>query len=126
MSAFFWNYLNYRKRFLQSMNNFNHLAEIGLACSNIILTGGSAKLPQFRERLHQDIRSSIPDIFPINIFVPEKPEEYAWLGARRFAIDQQRKFGKADFYSNCMVSKKEYMENGCDFCNEKFGKMQVL
>jgi actin-related protein 6 len=40
--------------------------------SNILVTGGSAKFPGFKERLYKEIRASAPDEFDVNITLPEK------------------------------------------------------
>ena len=40
---------------------------MGLAASNIILTGGNVKFPNFEERFLSEIRPLIPDVFPIKV-----------------------------------------------------------
>lgn len=39
---------------------------------NIVLTGGNAKFPGFRDRIYKDLRTLAPDEFNINITLPEK------------------------------------------------------
>jgi actin-related protein len=40
---------------------------MGLVAANIVLVGGNARLPQYKERFLQDIRSYIPDTFPVEV-----------------------------------------------------------
>ena len=40
---------------------------MGLAASNIVLTGGNVKFPNFEERFLSEIRPLIPDVFPIKV-----------------------------------------------------------
>ena len=39
---------------------------------NIVLTGGCALFPGFKERLYKDIRASAPDEYEVNITLPQK------------------------------------------------------
>jgi actin-related protein len=41
--------------------------EVGLACANILLTGGNMKFPQVRERFEREIRSLVPIDFPVHV-----------------------------------------------------------
>ena len=52
---------------------------------NIVLTGGSVKIPSFKERLEKELRSLAPTNVSIRIYLPENPEEYAWMGCRDLA-----------------------------------------
>jgi len=40
--------------------------------ANILVTGGCAFLPGFRERLLQDIRSNAPDDVDVKVYLPPK------------------------------------------------------
>lgn len=40
--------------------------------SNIILTGGNAKFPGFRDRVYKEVRSLAPAEYTINVFLPQK------------------------------------------------------
>lgn len=40
---------------------------MGLAAANIVLTGGNANFPQYKERFMQELRPLVPDIIPINV-----------------------------------------------------------
>jgi actin-related protein len=91
--------------------------ELGLAAASIVLTGGNANIPGFKARFEQEIRPFIPDLFDVNVYVPDRPETYAWQGAARFARDC--KVDKA-LRAASFVSKAEYLEYGQSYVNEKF------
>ena len=90
--------------------------ELGLCVSNVVLTGGNARLPQFRERFHAEIRSIVPDIFKLETHLPEEPQNYAWNGAARFVKDENA----TGTLSKHFVTRAEYLEYGHDYVNEKF------
>jgi actin-related protein len=56
----------------------------------------------------------------IQTYKPDRPEEYAWLGARRFVRDMQREHGSAAWVKTHMVSRQQYLEHGHNYCNRKF------
>ena len=39
----------------------------GLAASTIVLTGGNANIPFFKQRLQQELRPMVPDIYPVQV-----------------------------------------------------------
>ncbi|KAL7306052.1 hypothetical protein TKK_0001514 [Trichogramma kaykai] len=80
--------------------------------ANIVLTGGCAKFPGFRERLLKDVRSLAPEEYKINIHLPENPITYAWEGGSLLANDSN--------YSSLVVKKEEYEEEGQAVCYDKF------
>lgn len=43
---------------------------------NILLTGGNANMPGFKERVYTDVRSLLPSEFNVAVHLPE---EYAYL-----------------------------------------------
>jgi len=90
--------------------------ELGLCVSDVVLTGGNARLPQFRERFHAEIRSIVPDIFKLETHLPEEPQNYAWNGAARFVKDENA----TGTLSKHFVTRAEYLEYGHDYVNEKF------
>ena len=54
-------------------------------------------------------------------YLPPKPDEYAWLGARRFITDQQQEYSNThEWVKKIMVSKADYLEYGHYHCNKKF------
>ena len=65
---------------------------------NIILTGGNAKIPNFAERLANDLRKLAPTNYTIRIYCPEDPITYAWIGARQ--LTQSRIFQNDYFIDN--------------------------
>mmetsp|Transcript_897 Transcript_897/g.1558 ORF Transcript_897/g.1558 Transcript_897/m.1558 type:complete len:478 (+) Transcript_897:139-1572(+) len=93
-----------------------HKVEGELCSRNIILTGGNANLPGYRQRFQQDITQYIPDHWDVNIFQPEDPTLYAWQGAALFARQEQA----AGRYHNYVVSRAEYLEHGHSVCSQKF------
>lgn len=54
---------------------------------NIVVVGGCATFPGFKDRLYTELRSLIWDHIPIKIFVPENPVTYAWQGGTMMAKD---------------------------------------
>lgn len=90
--------------------------EMGLAAGNIVLTGGNVQFPQFEERFFNEIRSLVPDIFPIKTYAPNNPDTYAFKGMANF-IKQEM---KDNTLSDRMLSRKDYLEYGHYFCNKKF------
>lgn len=99
----------------ETFQNLSH-AEMGAVCQNIVLTGGNANLKQYRERLVQELRPRVPDVFGMTCHTPDNPDDHAWRGASRFVTDSIAS-GELDGY---MVTKAEYLENGHDYCNKKF------
>ncbi|KAK9500920.1 hypothetical protein O3M35_002083 [Rhynocoris fuscipes] len=79
---------------------------------NIVVTGGSALFPGFKERLYKDVRADSPDDFEVNITLPENPITYAWHGGKLMSKDPE-------FYS-FVVTKEEYEEEGPTICMERF------
>ncbi|UYV77131.1 ACTR6 [Cordylochernes scorpioides] len=84
--------------------------------SNIVLTGGCCSFPGFKERLETDVRALAPDIYEIQVTLPDNPLSYAWSGGR--ALSKSPQFQKV------LVTKSQYEENGLAFCLEKFDKAE--
>eukprot|EP01035_Chromulina_nebulosa_P022047 gene22047-28540_t len=82
----------------QSLRRLDEL-DIGLCSRNIILTGGNCKFSNFHERYVNDLRPFIPDLYDLNVTLPEDSENFAWRGA---------------------YNKAQYLEYGNSYCNEKF------
>lgn len=40
---------------------------MGLVARKVLITGGNAKLPNFRDRFEEELRQYVPDIFPIEV-----------------------------------------------------------
>ncbi|CAH1396441.1 unnamed protein product [Nezara viridula] len=79
---------------------------------NIILTGGCALFPGFKERLYKDVRASAPDEYEVHITLPPNPITYAWHGGKLISKDPE-------FYS-FVVTKEEYEEEGSPILMERF------
>ncbi|KAF3425859.1 hypothetical protein E2986_09968 [Frieseomelitta varia] len=80
--------------------------------SNIILTGGNAKFPGFRERIYKEVRSLAPAEYRINVHLPENPITYAWHGGKTLSKDPA--------FSNLLVTREDYEEEGQNLCFERF------
>ncbi|KAL3808669.1 hypothetical protein ACHAXA_001241 [Cyclostephanos tholiformis] len=52
---------------------------------NILLVGGNAKIPGFRERLWTELRKLSPSNYKVRVYLPDDPVSYAWEGAKQFA-----------------------------------------
>lgn len=96
--------------------------EMGLAASNIVLTGGNMNLPQIQIRFENELRPFVPDMYSMQVYKPDFPELYAWKGAARFVRDHVGAYG-ANSLDRCMVTRAEYLENGHYRCNEKFERL---
>lgn len=92
--------------------------DLGLAASNIVLTGGNANFPRYQERFERELRSFVPGIHPIAVRTPENPELFAW----KSMVEYERNERKSGTLGRSMVSKWEYTEYGHSFCNERFSK----
>ncbi|XP_076648832.1 actin-related protein 6 [Halictus rubicundus] len=80
--------------------------------SNIVLTGGNAKFPGFRERIYTEVRSLAPAEYTINVYSPENPITYAWYGGKTLSEDPS--------FSSLLVTREDYEEEGQNLCFEKF------
>ncbi|EDO31145.1 predicted protein [Nematostella vectensis] len=80
---------------------------------NILLTGGSALFPGFKERIFDDVRALAPCDFDIVVNLPPNPIAYAWEGGSTLS--------KSDTFTKKMcVTKAEYAEQGKAICKERF------
>ncbi|CAM9830779.1 unnamed protein product [Chrysoparadoxa australica] len=81
---------------------------------NILLTGGSANLPNFKERMQREVRSLAPDHCVVNVRLPDgcAPQVHAWRGGS--------KFGATPDYACFCVTRQEYQEHGHRLCDQKF------
>ena len=99
----------------QALRELNQV-QMGLASSNIVLTGGNMRFPQIEERYMSEARQYIPDIFEVETYLPPSPDTYAWRGAAAFARHQV----ELGTINQHMVSRSEYLERGHNHVNEKF------
>ncbi len=52
----------------------------GLLWSNVLIVGGCARMPGFRERLEAELRPLAPDDYELGVFLAEEPANAAWRG----------------------------------------------
>lgn len=76
--------------------------------SNIVLMGGNAMFPNFKERLVQDLRMLIPEFYDINVTC-ENPVNAAWEGGKALARSKEDLEDKA-------ITKQLYEEQGIAYC----------
>ncbi|XP_011496887.1 PREDICTED: actin-related protein 6 isoform X2 [Ceratosolen solmsi marchali] len=80
--------------------------------SNIVLIGGSSKFPGLQNRVLNEVRSLAPIDYTIKVHLPEDPITYSWEGGKLLSKDPG--------YSNLIVKREEYEEEGHALCYDKF------
>ncbi|KAI8090104.1 actin-like protein ARP6 [Gilbertella persicaria] len=90
----------------------------GLLYANIVLIGGNANIPGYKERIEHDLRQFVPDEFEIRLAIPKDPVTYAWEGGNQFISLSS----KAEL-QRTFVQRKEYLEYGSNICRRKFGSL---
>jgi len=80
--------------------------------NNIVVTGGSSKFQNFKERVLRDVRANAPDEFSVNVYRPEDPVMEAWRGGSVLG-------GWAGL-PGMRVSKAQYDEIGPNICHTRF------
>ncbi|KAF5301323.1 hypothetical protein FQA39_LY10721 [Lamprigera yunnana] len=88
------------------------LKERSSLAKNIILIGGNACFPGFKERVYADLRSYLPDHWTVNVYKPENPITFAWKGGNSLAADPKIK--------SLLITKEQYEEMGSAFTYERF------
>lgn len=93
------------------------LSELPLALwpgllANVVVVGGNAQMPGFRERLQRDLVGLAPDDCAVRVAVPGDPVTATWEGGAKLA-------GHADVEGLC-VTKAEYEEHGAAWVARKF------
>ena len=85
--------------------------------TNIVVVGGTSKLPGFVERLEADLRTKLPEDFALRVGQPEDPIKHAWSGGARLAQNEE-------VMKQLVVSRAEYLEHGDVWVRRKFaGKL---
>ncbi|XP_038047554.1 actin-related protein 6-like [Patiria miniata] len=79
---------------------------------NILLTGGNAMFPGFKERVESDVRSMAPALYDVRVTKPVNPITHAWEGGKLLSTSKN--------FSSLMVTRDEYNEHGHSICWEKF------
>lgn len=101
----------------QSLSSLNQV-EMGLAAQKILLVGGNMKIPNMKERFQTELRSFVPDIFSMEVILPENPQFYSWHGGAHYVGDLRAQ-GRLE---ELAVSRQEYLEKGQHYCNDKLNK----
>eukprot|EP00936_MAST-01D_sp_MAST-1D-sp1_P001203 g1203.t1 len=76
----------------------------GQLLNNIVVVGGSSKLPNFRHRLFRDVRASAPSEFSVSVVAPADPILGAWRGGAALGMEPS--------YFERAVTRAEYDEQG--------------
>lgn len=79
---------------------------------NILLTGGNAFFPGFRERVLKDVRSTADYLYDVNVTLPTNPQTYAWEGGALLSQDPE--------FPKMIISRKQFEEQGFSYSLEKF------
>lgn len=79
---------------------------------NIGLIGGNACLPNFSDRLRQELRALAPTEYNVEVYPSEEPIIETYKAAHAFA--------NSSLYGNYTVSREEYNEGGSNACRRKF------
>lgn len=78
--------------------------------NNVLLVGGNATIPGYRERVESELRKLAPTNYPVRVYLPNDPVTFAWEGAVEFA--QQSGFQKQ--YSIDRVTWEAMKKTGKD------------
>mmetsp|Transcript_39338 Transcript_39338/g.57876 ORF Transcript_39338/g.57876 Transcript_39338/m.57876 type:complete len:654 (-) Transcript_39338:40-2001(-) len=70
---------------------------------NVLLIGGNSKFPFYKERIEQELRSLAPSQHEVRVILPNDSIEYAWKGARLFALQK-------NFMERYCVERMEWEE----------------
>lgn len=81
--------------------------------ANIVVVGGTSKLPGFVERLEADLRSLVDDTYLVRVAQAEDPLKNVWLGAARMTQNE-------DLLKSLVVTRAEYFEHGDMWTRRRF------
>ncbi|KAF2225574.1 actin family [Elsinoe ampelina] len=87
--------------------------------ANVVLVGGNALLPGFRERLEEEVRAVAPSEFEVRVGTAQDPIGATWEGGRRVAAERAR-------VERCMVGREEYFEYGEGWVQRRFRGARVV
>lgn len=86
-----------------------------LLLANIVLSGGSTKIPNFKSRLSSELKKELPLDWYVRIIdtgdIPQ--DELAWYGGLNLT--------SSDIINKISISKKDYFEHGSNWCQKQFG-----
>ncbi|KAI7818727.1 actin family [Gamsiella multidivaricata] len=88
----------------------------GMLYANVVLIGGNAKLPGFKERVTHDLRQFVPSEYEVRVGVDKDPLGYAWKGAKGLATMDEF----ASEFKSRLVTRAEYLESGSYLCESRF------
>lgn len=83
---------------------------------NIVLIGGNANFPGYKERIYSDVRSMLPYHFQLNVYKPDNPVTYPWSGGKTIS--------KSSHFEKLIVSKHDYEEYGSNLTFRRFNDMK--
>ncbi|KAK0411271.1 hypothetical protein QR680_005573 [Steinernema hermaphroditum] len=86
----------------------------GRMLKNIVVVGGNALFPGFRERLEQELRSLVESKYETAIRLSSNPVTHVWHSAAAMIA--------ANGENNDFVTREEYHEHGPDLCRKRFYK----
>lgn len=87
--------------------------EQSLLLANVVLVGGTSRLPGFKDRIHHELRSFAPQNSLVRVRTPQDPIGEAWRGGSSLAQSGQ--------LDGLAVTRAEYLEHGPNICLAKFG-----
>ncbi|KAL7447728.1 hypothetical protein ACHAWC_000057, partial [Mediolabrus comicus] len=78
--------------------------------NNVLLVGGNATIPGYRERVESELRKLAPTNYPVRVYLPNDPVTFAWEGAVEFS----QKSGFQKQYSVDRVTWEALKKTGKD------------
>ncbi|KAK6431922.1 Actin-related protein 6 [Oleoguttula sp. CCFEE 5521] len=81
--------------------------------ANMLVIGGSSKLPGFVERLESDLRSRLSDDSVLRVAHADDPITHTWTGGQRLAQNETA-------LKEVIVSREEYLEQGDSWMRRRF------
>ena len=86
--------------------------------ANIVLTGGSAQYPNFKERVLQEVRSLTPSQYTVRVHASDSPDLFAFQGGQLV--------GAGEDCRAWYVSAAELKEKGADLCIESMQQLHTV
>jgi len=80
---------------------------------NIVLTGGNVQFPGFQERVYNDMRKIVPELYDICVSLKNSPVTSAWEGGKLLSANK-------DDLTKKTLTKQQYEEQGIAFCVDFF------
>ena len=86
--------------------------------SNIVLMGGSASFPGFRQRIENDIRSLADHIYDVKVTLPKDPSLESWFGGQLMSSDETA-------MNAIRIDRRLYQEAGPGVCCDLLEKNKI-